>query len=132
MLNRPKPVVLLVLNGLGYTLDKENNTTGIINAAVLVVEAVEASLQRVVDALKSVGGQMQITAGRGNIEPMVDKATRRSHAAQTTNPAPLIHVGGGKPLDAGDSLPDPAPTMPSMLGVAQPVEMTGLSLIKSV
>ena len=106
--------------------------TGIIDAAILAVEAVDASLQRVVDALKSVGGQMLITADHGNIEQMVDKETGQPHTAHTTNPVPLVYVGGDRPLDAGGSLSDLAPTVLAMLGVEQPVEMTGRSLIKFV
>ncbi|TAN69964.1 MAG: 2,3-bisphosphoglycerate-independent phosphoglycerate mutase [Methylobacter sp.] len=106
--------------------------TGIIDAAVLAVEAVDASLQRIVDALKSVGGQMLITADHGNIEQMVDKETGQPHTAHTTNPVPLVYVGGDKPLDDGGSLSDLAPTVLAMLGVEQPIEMTGRSLIKLV
>lgn len=106
--------------------------TGIIDAAILAVEAVDASLQRIVDALKSVGGQMLITADHGNIEQMVDKETVQPHTAHTTNPVPLVYVGGDRPLDDGGSLSDLAPTMLAMLGVEQPVEMTGRSLIKLV
>jgi 2,3-bisphosphoglycerate-independent phosphoglycerate mutase len=104
--------------------------TGIIDAAILAVEAVDASLQRIVEALKSVGGQMLITADHGNIEQMVDKETGQPHTAHTTNPVPLVYVGGDRPLDAGGSLSDLAPTVLAMLGVEQPVEMTGRSLIK--
>jgi 2,3-bisphosphoglycerate-independent phosphoglycerate mutase len=106
--------------------------TGIIDAAILAVETVDRSLRRIVDALKSVGGQMLITADHGNIEQMVDKETGQPHTAHTTNPVPLVYVGGGKPLDDGGSLSDLAPTVLAMLGVPQPVEMTGRSLIKSV
>jgi len=106
--------------------------TGIMDAAILAVEAVDASLQRVVDALKSVGGQMLITADHGNIEQMVDKETGQPHTAHTTNPVPLVYVGGDKPLDEGGSLSDLAPTVLAMLGVEQPAEMTGRSLIKLV
>lgn len=106
--------------------------TGIIDAAILAVEAVDRSLQRVVEALKSVGGQMLITADHGNIEQMVDKETGQPHTAHTTNLVPLVHVGGDKPLDEGGSLSDLAPTVLAILGVEQPVEMTGHSLIKSV
>lgn len=106
--------------------------TGIMDAAILAVEAVDASLQRVVDALRSVGGQMLITADHGNIEQMVDKESGQQHTAHTTNLVPLLHVGGDKPLDEGGSLSDLAPTVLAILGVEQPVEMTGRSLIKTV
>jgi 2,3-bisphosphoglycerate-independent phosphoglycerate mutase len=106
--------------------------TGIIDAAVLAVQAVDACLQRIVDALKSVGGQMLITADHGNIEQMCDKVTGQPHTAHTINPVPLVYVGGDKSLDVGGSLSDLAPTVLFMLGVEQPVEMTGRSLIKLV
>jgi 2,3-bisphosphoglycerate-independent phosphoglycerate mutase len=73
---------------------------------------------------------MLITAGHGNIEQMVDKESGQPHSAHTTNPVPLLYAGGDKPLDAGGSLSDLAPTVLAMLGVGQPVEMTGRSLIK--
>ncbi|MDI1231839.1 MAG: 2,3-bisphosphoglycerate-independent phosphoglycerate mutase [Methylobacter sp.] len=104
--------------------------TGIIDAAILAVEAVDASLQRVVDALKSVDGQMLITADHGNIEQMVDKNSGQPYTAHTINPVPLVYVGGDQSLDSGGSLSDLAPTILAMLGLEQPVEMTGRSLIK--
>ena len=105
--------------------------TGIIPAAILAVEAVDKSLQRVVDALKSVGGQLLLTADHGNIEQMVDKVTGQPHTAHTTNQVPLVYVCGDKPLVSGGGLSDLAPTMLAILGVEQPVEMTGRSLINA-
>jgi 2,3-bisphosphoglycerate-independent phosphoglycerate mutase len=104
--------------------------TGIIDAAILAVQAVDASLQRIVDALKIVGGQMLITADHGNIEQMRDKETGQPHTAHTVNPVPLVYVGGNRPLEAGGSLSDLAPSILAILGVKQPIEMTGRSLIK--
>jgi 2,3-bisphosphoglycerate-independent phosphoglycerate mutase len=103
--------------------------TGIIDAAILAVEAVDAALQRIVEALLSVGGQLLLTADHGNIEQMRDKVTGQPHTAHTTNPVPLVYVGGDHPLASGGSLSDLAPTMLAILGVAQPIEMTGRSLI---
>jgi 2,3-bisphosphoglycerate-independent phosphoglycerate mutase len=139
MLNRPKPLVLLILDGFGYSLDKEYNAiaiaktpccdmvghTGIMDAAISAVQAVYASLQRIVDALKTVAGQMLITADHGNIEQMLDKVS-----THTVNPVPLVYVGGDRPLEAGGSLSDLAPTILAVLGVEQPIKMTGRSLIK--
>ena len=105
--------------------------TGIIPAAILAVEAVDKSLQRIVDALKSVGGQLLLTADHGNIEQMVDKETGQPHTAHTTNQVPLVYVCGDKPLADGGGLSDLAPTMLAILGVPQPVEMTGKSLINA-
>jgi len=103
--------------------------TGIIPAAILAVEAVDASLQRIVEALNSVGGQLLLTADHGNIEQMVDGGTGQPHTAHTTNKVPLVYVGGDKALASGGGLSDLAPTMLAILGVAQPEEMTGRSLI---
>jgi len=103
--------------------------TGIIPAAILAVEAVDASLQRIVEALNSVGGQLLLTADHGNIEQMVDRGTGQPHTAHTTNKVPLVYVGGDKALASGGGLSDLAPTMLAILGVAQPEEMTGRSLI---
>lgn len=94
--------------------------TGIIDAAVLAVEAVDASSQRIADILKSMSVQMLITADHGNIEQMIDRETGQPHTAHTTS----VYAGG--------RLSDLASTVLAMLGVSQPVEITGLSLIKSV
>ncbi|MBK8817198.1 MAG: 2,3-bisphosphoglycerate-independent phosphoglycerate mutase [Methylococcaceae bacterium] len=105
--------------------------TGIIPAAIKAVEAIDASLQRVVDALKAVGGKMLVTADHGNIEQMVDDEGQ-IQTAHSTNPVPLIYVCGEGKLSPGGSLKDLAPTVLSILGVGQPPEMTGKSLIAPV
>ena len=105
--------------------------TGVIPAAVLAVEAVDKALQRIVDALQKVGGRLLLTADHGNIEQMVDKETGQPHTAHTTNLVPLVYVCGDAPLVPGGSLSDLAPTMLAILGIEQPVEMTGKSLIKA-
>ncbi len=103
--------------------------TGKLDAAIKAVETVDASLQKIVDALKQVGGQMLLTADHGNIEQMLDPDTHQPHTAHTMNLVPLVHVGGSKPLVDGGNLADLAPTMLAILGVQQPAEMTGRSLI---
>jgi len=103
--------------------------TGIIPAAILAVEAVDNCLQRIVDALKSVAGQLLLTADHGNIEQMVDKTSGQPHTAHTINQVPLVYVCGDKHLADGGGLSDLAPTMLAILGVPQPLEMTGRSLI---
>jgi 2,3-bisphosphoglycerate-independent phosphoglycerate mutase len=105
--------------------------TGVVDAAILAVQAVDAALQRIVDALLAVGGRMLVTADHGNIEQMRDDDSGQPHTAHTTNQVPLVYVGGDKPLMAGGSLSDLAPTMLAILGIEQPIEMTGKSLIKS-
>ncbi len=102
--------------------------TGIIPAAIKAVEAIDQSLQRVVEALKKVGGKMLVTADHGNIEQMVDD-DGQIQTAHSTNPVPLVYVCGDGKLASGGSLKDLAPTLLSILGVAQPAEMNGRSLI---
>ena len=77
------------------------------------------------------GGRLLLTADHGNIEQMVDKDTGQPHTAHTTNQVPLVYVCGDKPLLSGGGLSDLAPTMLAILGVSQPLEMTGRSLINN-
>jgi 2,3-bisphosphoglycerate-independent phosphoglycerate mutase len=102
--------------------------TGIIPAAIKAVEAIDASLQRVVEALNKVGGKMLVTADHGNIEQMVDEEGQ-IQTAHSTNPVPLIYVGGDGKLASGGSLMDLAPTLLAIMGVGKPTEMNGRSLI---
>ena len=104
--------------------------TGKFDAAIIAVETIDKSLQKIVDSLVSVGGQMLITADHGNIEQMVGEGTGQPHTAHTTNLVPLVHVGGTKPLADGGCLSDLAPTILDILDVTQPNEMTGRSLIQ--
>jgi len=103
--------------------------TGNLDAAITAVETIDASLSRIVAALKQVGGQMLLTADHGNIEQMTDEVSGQAHTAHTMNLVPLLHVGGSKPLLDGGNLADLAPTMLAILNLPQPVEMTGRSLI---
>jgi len=103
--------------------------TGVLDAAIKAVETIDGCLQKVVDAIIETGGQMLITADHGNIEQMIDPETRQPHTAHTTNPVPLVYVGGQKSLRAGGNLADLAPTMLAILDIPQPQEMTGRSLI---
>jgi 2,3-bisphosphoglycerate-independent phosphoglycerate mutase len=106
--------------------------TGNLEAAIVAVEAIDGCLQRVTEALNSVGGQMLVTADHGNIEQMVDEITGQPHTAHSTNKVPLLYIGGSKAaLAEGGSLADLAPTILSLLGVPQPKEMTGRSLVVS-
>jgi 2,3-bisphosphoglycerate-independent phosphoglycerate mutase len=105
--------------------------TGVIPAAIKAVEAVDKSLQRIVDALNSVGGKMLLTADHGNIEQMVDPDTHEPHTAHSINPVPLVYVGGEGALASGGSLSDLAPTIFAILGIEKPAEMTGRSLIQT-
>jgi 2,3-bisphosphoglycerate-independent phosphoglycerate mutase len=98
--------------------------TGFIPTAMHAVEAVDKSLRRIVDTLKSVDGQLLLTADHGNIEQMVDKETGQPHTAHTKNQVPLVYFCEDKSLASGGSLSDLALTMQAILGVEQPAEMT--------
>ncbi len=102
--------------------------TGKWEAALQAVVAIDEALTKIVTALEKVGGQMLLTADHGNIEQMRDDqgGPLTSH---TTNPVPLVYVGGHTPLANGGSLKDIAPTMLDILGIAQPKEMDGKSLL---
>lgn len=104
--------------------------TGNLEAAIIAVETIDKSLQRVTEALNSVGGQMLITADHGNLEQMTDETSGQAHTAHTMNKVPLLYVGDNKAaLSEGGSLADLAPTILQLLGLEQPKEMTGRSLI---
>jgi 2,3-bisphosphoglycerate-independent phosphoglycerate mutase len=105
--------------------------TGILEAAIKAVETVDTCLGRVLAAVESVCGAAIVTADHGNCEMMVDPATGGPHTAHTTNPVPCLLVGTAHagPLRRGGSLCDLAPTMLEILGLPQPPEMTGRSLL---
>lgn len=104
--------------------------TGDLAAAIAACEAVDAGLGRVLAALRLAGGAMIVTADHGNCETMVDPVTGGPHTSHTTNPVPVILVGGpaGVQLRHG-RLADLAPTLLQLMGLPQPPEMTGQSLI---
>jgi len=105
--------------------------TGDLNAAIAACEAVDTGLGRVVEALEKAGGAMILTADHGNCEMMVDPMTGGPHTAHTTNLVPVALVGGpeGETLRDG-RLADIAPTLLQLMGLEQPAEMTGKSLIE--
>ncbi len=105
--------------------------TGILDAAIKAVETIDECIGRVVEEVKRVNGTMIITADHGNAEQMIDYETGDPHTAHTTNPVPLVAIGldDGVKLKEG-RLADIAPTMLEIMGVEQPVEMTGESLIE--
>ncbi len=105
--------------------------TGVIDAAVKAVEAVDACVGRAVEALKSVDGQMFITADHGNAEQLIDEETGAPFTAHTTNEVPFILVNYDEAytLREGGCLADIVPTMIEMMGMTQPEEMTGKSLL---
>jgi len=104
--------------------------SGKLEAAIKAVEAVDAGLARVYQALKPRGGVWMITADHGNAETMIDPATGGPHTYHTTNPVPFILVSDDNKLrlKPGGSLRDIAPTMLGALGQPRPSDMTGTDL----
>ena len=106
--------------------------TGIMEAALKAVAAVDECLGRVEKAIKDVGGVLIVTADHGNAEKMVDEVTGQPYTAHTVGKVQAILVNdksGVKALKDG-RLADIAPTMLELLGIKQPNEMTGVSLLK--
>ncbi|MEA3302584.1 MAG: 2,3-bisphosphoglycerate-independent phosphoglycerate mutase [Pseudomonadota bacterium] len=104
--------------------------TGKLDAAIKAVEAVDTCLQRVVAALHSVGGEALITADHGNAEKMLNRESGQAFTAHTTNPVPLIYVGRQqRSFLHNGALSDLAPTLLHIMGLEQPSEMTGRSLL---
>jgi len=105
--------------------------TGDLEAAIAACEAVDAGLAKVVAALEAAGGAMIVTADHGNCEVMIDPETGGPHTAHTTNLVPVALVGGSKDATLRDGrLADLAPTLLDLLGLPQPEEMTGQTLIQ--
>jgi len=105
--------------------------TGVFDAAVKAVEALDVCLKRVTDAILKVGGECLITADHGNCEQMID-ANGVAMTQHTTGPVNLIHVsqaGKAVSLNTGGALCDIAPTLLAMMGEQQPAEMTGKVLV---
>jgi 2,3-bisphosphoglycerate-independent phosphoglycerate mutase len=104
--------------------------SGKLEATIKAVEAVDAGLARIYQALKPRGGAWIITADHGNAETMIDPATGGPHTYHTTNPVPFILVSDDDKLQLkpGGSLRDIAPTMLSILSQPRPSDMTGTDL----
>lgn len=106
--------------------------TGSMDAAVKAVETVDKCVGELADKIIAKGGSLIITADHGNAELMTDPETGKTVTAHSTNPVPFIVAGeefkGAKLLDDG-RLSDIAPTVLDMMGMEQPKEMTGHSLI---
>tara|TARA_B110000046_G_scaffold185583_1_gene227870 strand:+ start:7596 stop:9137 length:1542 start_codon:yes stop_codon:yes gene_type:complete len=104
--------------------------TGNFDASIKAVEAVDDSLRQILDALEKAGGEVLITADHGNVEEMFDDANNQPHTQHTTLPVPLVYAGPRQlSFSSNGSLADIAPTMLDLMGLAQPAEMTGQSLI---
>ena len=104
--------------------------TGVIPAAVKAVETVDECVGKVADKVLSMGGKMLITADHGNADQMIDPKDGEPFTAHTTFPVPFLVLGAGDvQLRSGGCLADIAPTMLQLLGLPQPAEMTGKSLV---
>lgn len=105
--------------------------TGVEAAAVKAIEAVDECVGRTVDAVKEVNGQMFICADHGNAEQLIDPETGAPFTAHTTNPVPflLVNADPAYKLREGGCLADIAPTLIELMGMEQPKEMTGKSLL---
>ncbi|NOX40257.1 MAG: 2,3-bisphosphoglycerate-independent phosphoglycerate mutase [Alphaproteobacteria bacterium] len=106
--------------------------TGDLAAAIAACEAVDHALGQAVAALETVGGAMIVTADHGNCETMVDPKTGKPHTAHTTNPVPVILVGAAPKISLRDGgrLADLAPSLLELMGLSQPDEMTGETLLR--
>lgn len=103
--------------------------SGVFDAAVDAVEAVDRLLGEVAAAVADADGEMLVTADHGNVEQMTDPETGQPHTAHTVNPVPLVFVGRSARMDDRGSLRDIAPTMLDLLGLDIPAEMTGRALV---
>lgn len=105
--------------------------TGVFDAAVKAVEAVDACAGKVIDAVLAKGGAVLLTADHGNADKMYDPDPEHPFTAHTTNPVPFLVAGAGDvKLRDGGVLADIAPTMLGLLDLPQPAEMTGTSIIE--
>lgn len=106
--------------------------TGDLDAAIKAVEAVDVGLGAVLQAVADMDGAILVTADHGNCEVMVDPETGGPHTAHTLNPVPVVLVGGPPGAQLHDGrLADLAPSLLELMGLPQPAEMTGHSLIEA-
>lgn len=105
--------------------------TGVVDAAIKAVETVDSCVGRAVDAIKKADGQMFICADHGNAEQLIDYENGGSFTAHTTNAVPFILVNADSTytLRENGCLADIIPTMIELMGMKQPEEMTGKSLL---
>jgi 2,3-bisphosphoglycerate-independent phosphoglycerate mutase len=104
--------------------------TGSIPAVVKAVEAADAALAEVVTAVDRAGGVALVTADHGNAEQMLEADGVSPQTAHTTNPVPLVLTTTAYGLGDGGELSDLAPTVLALLGVPQPLQMSGQSLVR--
>jgi 2,3-bisphosphoglycerate-independent phosphoglycerate mutase len=123
-------------NGYGFAVLNFANPdmvghSGVIPAVVKAVETTDACLGRVAAAVQAADGVLLITADHGNAEKMLEDDGVSAHTAHTTNPVPLVVTLPGVALADGGELSDLVPTVLDLLGLPQPSEMTGRTLLMS-
>jgi 2,3-bisphosphoglycerate-independent phosphoglycerate mutase len=104
--------------------------TGSIPAVIQACETADRCLGRVIERVRELGGVSIVTADHGNAERMLEDDGVSPHTAHTTNPVPLVLTEPGSELRDDGELADLAPTVLDLLGIRQPAEMTGRSLVK--
>ncbi|MCC2638521.1 MAG: phosphoglyceromutase [Moraxellaceae bacterium] len=104
--------------------------TGVFEAAVKAVEALDSCIGRLYEAVKDVGGEMLITADHGNVEQMQDPSTGQAHTAHTCERVPFVYVGRAAKIREGGILSDVAPTLLTLMGLPVPAQMSGKSLVQ--
>jgi 2,3-bisphosphoglycerate-independent phosphoglycerate mutase len=107
--------------------------TGKLTPAVSALETIDACIGRIITAAAAAKATVFITADHGNCETMVDPKTGQPHTAHTTNPIPFIAIADdltGRKLRAGGRLADVAPTVLDRMGLRQPPDMDGRSLLE--
>ncbi len=105
--------------------------TGSLPAAIIAVETVDTGLGRIAAAIAKQGGALLVTADHGNCEMMKDPTTGGPHTAHTTNPVPVMLIGSTAAELRDGRLADIAPTLLALLGLPQPLEMTGRPLTEA-
>lgn len=103
--------------------------TGNLAAATRAIEVLDECVGRAVAAMRETGGEVLITADHGNAETMLDPATKQAHTAHTLNLVPLLYIGRSAKVADRGALQDVAPTLLAMMGLPQPPQMTGKSLL---
>jgi 2,3-bisphosphoglycerate-independent phosphoglycerate mutase len=104
--------------------------TGVVRAVVKAVEAVDACLSAVVEAVERAGGVSLVTSDHGNAEQLLDADGTSPHTAHTANPVPLIVTARDVRLREGGQLADLTPTALALLDLPKPLQMTGENLLK--
>jgi 2,3-bisphosphoglycerate-independent phosphoglycerate mutase len=103
--------------------------TGNLAAATRAIEVLDECIGRAVTAVRDIGGEVLITSDHGNAETMLDPETKQAHTAHTLNLVPLLYVGRRAKVAERGALQDVAPTLLAMMGLPQPPQMTGKSLL---